>query len=293
MHKAMPKPLDDVEVSNSRVASPDANCLPTEIRLRNTPDWVNAKEQPGADDDLTVPTTTIRTSKRPVLRQISREFALPFTGAMLWTAWQMSVSPWSTSPITSAVATFGPAFFLFSWATGQVVRVRKQAFVEEGFRGVEARLQDALGQIETRIDGVIDTITGGASFCYLTLNDKGVLIQHVGGHPVYDLTAIIWNQMLSHGLEEGRISESCTFSAPYVMPGTLRYVEVDPAPIPDIWTKVNVVFYARNGTFIQRIRRSAPGCQHATRVERRINGKDSVIYEDIPPPLLSWEIDWN
>lgn len=113
----------------------------------------------------------LRSAGRPIIRlvktfkQILREFWIPFLVAVAWTVYTVWNSP-APARITSAIAIFGGAFFLVSWATGQVNRIRKQTHLDSNLKDIQTRLEGLLGQIESRTTEIVAQITGGQSFCY-------------------------------------------------------------------------------------------------------------------------------
>ena len=92
-------------------------------------------------------------SPAKTLKQMLREFWLPFVVAIVWTAYVIWTEPANLKTIITA---FGPAFFLASWMTGQFFRVRKQAILSKYFRRAEHAfpllvLEPEVGRI-SRID---------------------------------------------------------------------------------------------------------------------------------------------
>lgn len=82
----------------------------------------------------------------PIARSLLREFWLPAVVATAWTLY----SAYTAGPVWGLkeyVNVFGPSFFLVSWATGQVFRVKKQEDVEHKLSSLEANLNTLLDHV--------------------------------------------------------------------------------------------------------------------------------------------------
>jgi hypothetical protein len=131
------------------------------------------------------------------LKQLIREFWLPLLLAGTWTAYALFTDPLPID-LKSFVKTFGPAFFLVSWATGQFIRVSKQARVDTNLRSIQERIEHLLDLIEARTKEIVAQITGGDSFCYVSLFNidyqaklSGLIAINGGTHTVFDANARI------------------------------------------------------------------------------------------------------
>jgi hypothetical protein len=85
----------------------------------------------------------------PTIKRLFKEFWLPFLVAAAWTTYSL----YSTSrqvTLARVIEIFAPAFFLLSWLSGQIVRVRKQAAVEGSLSKVESRLEAVVSRLETQ-----------------------------------------------------------------------------------------------------------------------------------------------
>jgi hypothetical protein len=83
-----------------------------------------------------------------IIKQILKEFWLPFLGAVIWTAINYYNSKNHEMSWTTVVNISVPSFFFVSWLTGQYFRVKKQTDVT-----------NSLSTIENRINGILTDIT--------------------------------------------------------------------------------------------------------------------------------------
>jgi uncharacterized protein YoxC len=74
-------------------------------------------------------------------KRLVHEFWVPFLVASCWTLYRYHVSI-EGDVISTVVAAFAAAFFLASWATGQVVRVKRQQAVEDTLQTIVQRTND-------------------------------------------------------------------------------------------------------------------------------------------------------
>jgi hypothetical protein len=74
-----------------------------------------------------------------ILKQIFREFSLPFIIAIAWTGYVVGFH----GKLTEYVSNFAGSFFLTSWATGQINRIRREQHVKDSFASLRHQL-DAL-----------------------------------------------------------------------------------------------------------------------------------------------------
>ena len=229
------------------------------------------------------------------LEQLAKEFWIPFLVAAAWTGWMIcSTTDPKLSTWAVRIATFSTSFFLASWATGQVNRVRKQARVEDSFQSVEGRLDQVVTDLDTRTRTVIDSITGGESFCFLsyavTRQGGGVILAvQQGAYPLYDVHARIVDLDAFDRLEDApRIDQVF---------GTERNVDIGvlvPEHAKSIgdWMGVraerfNVFFTARNGSWVQYMRRARIENEWVTttRVIKNVEGAAVMLHEQIDPRL--------
>ncbi|WP_027456874.1 hypothetical protein [Dechloromonas agitata] len=124
--------------------------------------------------------------------QILREFWIPLLATPAWTAYVTWGKPIEFQKL---LETAGPTFFLVSWLTGQVFRIRKQENVQFGLGNIEQRVEAIVGNLEAAAKDVASYATGGDSFCYVAAgidqgSDKATLtVVHQGKYPIYAVTA--------------------------------------------------------------------------------------------------------
>jgi hypothetical protein len=129
------------------------------------------------------------------LKRILREFWVPATLAIAWTAYSFytRTGPWG---VKEAITAFGPSFFLVSWTTGQFFRIQKQSAVEQNLRSIESRISGLVDSLEQKTSDLASHITGGDSFCVLQFmahdlsrNVAQIVAIHHGEHTLYEVNA--------------------------------------------------------------------------------------------------------
>lgn len=233
------------------------------------------------------------------VRQLLKEFWIPSLLAVAWTAvrlWQQG-QPVS---ITDLIATFGPAFFLVSWATGQIVRIRRQARVEDSFTSVEMRLLAVTENLESTSQKVIGHVTGGESYCYFSFYSDGapaIMAVHQGDFPLYAVhaRAVDVDEFQKATAAGGSpISHDYQIEIGDLPPHTARPIPRELAQ--KNWRALNIFFSARNGYWSQLVRResSSVHAPAAIRVQRNnSDGQLEIMFEQIPPSLNADKIDWS
>lgn len=216
-------------------------------------------------------------------KQLLREFWIPGLIAASWTIYVVSVA--STITVEKVLATLGPSFFLASWLTGQVFRVRKQAGVESGLQRLEGRLNGLVDKIEADTRELLNHMTGGDSFCYMAVMDDNTnwIVIHEGDHHLQELSARIcdldipmdtpnWLQTANTHVSVGTLFKGmCTASS------LTR-------PLTGQRRRFNIFYSASNGTFCQELRLKNVGMGKwatATRVKR--DNSAEPLYEKIDP----------
>ena len=126
------------------------------------------RHQSGPAAGLPTETAMVSANWREVLLRVAKEFWFPAITAASWTAYATWGGPWSPKV---EVSVFAPAFFLVSWATGQLFRIGKQSAVDRNLRMIEERLVGLLGRIESSTTELIAHMTGGDSFCRVRFTD--------------------------------------------------------------------------------------------------------------------------
>lgn len=89
------------------------------------------------------------------VRQLLKEFWLPFAIALFWTinnVWVSREAGWS---ITKFVNVAAPTFFFVSWLTAQYFRVKKQEHVSTTLTFIEARVSDAIARLDMQTTNLV------------------------------------------------------------------------------------------------------------------------------------------
>ena len=196
-------------------------------------------------------------------KMLVREFWLPFALATVWTVFALmkALKPLN---ITSVMTIFGPTFFLFSWASGQFIRVRRQSHVESNLQTIQTRLEALLTQLETRTAEIVAQITGGDSFCFVQLmvdrqsNIAQLMAINGGKHPVFDAQLHIADLdcLDRASASKGAIPlETCNMvlRVPVVTPGhlaTIGQLSLGEGSV----RRFNIFWSARNGDHVQFLR---------------------------------------
>jgi hypothetical protein len=235
------------------------------------------------------------------LKLLLREFWVPLALAIGWTLYVHFAGP-PLGSLKAIVTTFGPAFFLASWATGQFIRVRRQSHVESNLRTIQSRLESLLTQIETRTSDLLAQITGGDSFCYVQLfdiqqNTAHILAVNTSAHPVFNGSG---NMADLECLERAFASKGAihpttcynTLHVPNLAPG--KAGEIGQLSLGEgIVRRFNIFWSARNGDWIQLLRLAKVNgiWRSATRVTRGT----TVLHEDLQPdfPRDALGSDWK
>lgn len=129
-----------------------------------------------------------------VFKQIVREFWLQFVISLIWSFWKINFDFSSEKGIENFISNFGACFFLSSWFFGQVIRVKKQQKIESHLDSLTNNLQRLISNLEISAQKIIDNVTGGKSFLYMTIgninhekNIGQIIFLHSGDNPVYDV----------------------------------------------------------------------------------------------------------
>lgn len=213
-------------------------------------------------------------------KQLLKEFWIPGLIAVGWTTY---VTSGEVVTFEKVLAAFGPSFFLASWLTGQVFRVRKQAGVESGLLVLETRLNGLVDKIEGSTLELLNHMTGGESFCYMAVmaDNYNWMVVHQGDHHLQNLSARVcdldvpmdgpnWMQEANKSIEIGTLfREMCS------MAGSV-------APLTGQQRRFNIFYTASNGLFTQelRLKNVGPGkWASATRVFR--DNREAPLYEKV------------
>ncbi len=218
-----------------------------------------------------------RTAK--VLRQVVREFWLPLAIAGAWTAYSLWHKPFT---VRAAVNVLGPAFFLVSWMTGQVFRIKKQESVQSGLSSLETRLEGLIGQLTQTALELTSYATGGDSYCYFSIGaheggKSSWAAVHEGKYPLYNVHARIVDLDLFHKTNDP-LKADRVLTIGDMAPGQavmLMSMDLGAGEKKDF----NVFFSARNGLVTQliRFRRVNGQWTQAIRVLDRARGAEPIL----------------
>nr|WP_315489905.1 hypothetical protein [uncultured Rhodoferax sp.] len=145
--------------------------------------------------------------------RLLKEFWLPALIAIAWTAYVTIVStdPWT---VKALVANFGPAFFLTSWATGQLFRVKKQADVESKLVQIERRAESLLQKLDGHLEDFKGYIYGAPSGVHLiprvaSPNRLNLALENPSRYPVIDFCGTVSVHHVSEdsGIANPRITQ--------------------------------------------------------------------------------------
>ncbi len=231
--------------------------------------------------------------KKQVLMQLLKEFWIP---GLLATGWTVYVSWEETISIQSLLGNFGPSFFLASWLTGQVFRVRKQAGVEGSLTNVQKRMESVIERLEHTANNLQSHITGGGSYCYYEIlpqylegdDQFELVIKKEGSFTLYNVSAWVRD---FRGAGENRVIETVVLGdiGGQIMPGyRIFHFDFDTA------RSFTVTFEARNGWFSQdiRFRLVDEKWQFASRVSVKKNVVREQVSDDFPR-LPDGNPDWS
>jgi hypothetical protein len=240
-----------------------------------------------------------------ILKQLLKEFLLPFAVALGWTFFNIYELPKGGLSLQSFVNVFGPSFFFASWLAAQWHRVTKQQKVEAGLTGIEASVNRTLQALEEKTADLIGHISGGESVCYL-IGPQPVadvwtqlVLVHVGKHPLYEISARIVDldefEKIKHNLTTNNIQQA-EFHRQYgnLIVGHVRMLQENIVLGSGNSRRFNIFFIGKNGGFTQllRCRRVSEQWLFATKVVR----SDRTFFEHIPegyPLKPDGMVDWD
>lgn len=239
-----------------------------------------------------------------IAKQLSREFAIPFSVALLWMVYNLAAPTNGTGEkIRKAVNVVGPAFFFVSWLFSQYFRVAKQQKTDDTLELINKRIAENLDVLRDETSNVINYVTGGDSFCYLVfIQDNGlgmlpVAIVHSGKYPLHDVKVRIVDvdKLQSQPVTLESMQRNEIRFEISSMPSTSATLTPHRVNLETPYgTKFNVFFSARNGMFQQSIRYKWVNGRRplATQVTR----DGVVLYEhvDADYPLdADGAVDWS
>lgn len=132
---------------------------------------------------------------KKVIKQVIREFWMQFVLSIVWGLYKIKGDFTGEKAVETFITNFGACFFLTSWFFGQILRVKKQQTVETHLELLTNNLQKLIADLELTSKRIIDNVTGGKSFLYMTIanidhnRDIGkITFIHSGDNPVYDVS---------------------------------------------------------------------------------------------------------
>jgi hypothetical protein len=161
-----------------------------------------------------------------IAKQLLKEFWLPFSIALIWTATVLELPTVSQWKGVAFFEKFGPAFFLASWGIAQFFRIKKQQKVDDGLKSIETNISKLVSEldqktkdlvskshdIDVKVSSLVDTldqktkdlighVNGGDSVCFISINlDLGfdsARLHVVGTYPLFDVQAAVLEQRAS------------------------------------------------------------------------------------------------
>lgn len=220
-----------------------------------------------------------------VAKQLLKEFWMPAVGAVVWILFSYTTA---TRPqdVGSLVGQFSAAFFFFSWMTGQIFRVSKQARTEKSFTAIEARVGDLVSDLQRETKQLKDLATGGDGFAYFIFTNSDwdnpkPFATIEGSNPLYGVKARVTDVQKFERLPQKTfltLSEAeKVFDLGDMTPGYGAFISSFPPFEPGI-QDYNIAFSARNGGWTQltRARRVDGTWTFATLVTRDAAEADST-----------------
>ena len=229
--------------------------------------------------------------------QLVREFWIPFLVSVAWTTFAV----WGPDvTVQNIISNFGSSFFLASWLTGQIFRVRKQAGVEASFGSVEQRLNHLVGELEAKTQSMISYITGGDSYLsFFPVSFGGTKILwiaiHKGNYSLPQVKVTITDVEILKGKFKPQGDER--FVKKHEL-GDFHRGTNQRVGDSEVGTRERFSFriatFSRNGTFVQEIRfvRLNGGLHYASRITGPLGPVHEEIQRDYP---LNSEgrVDWD
>ncbi len=250
--------------------------------------------------------STKPTRRFPTVKQLAKEFFVPFLVAGIWTAYNWFDSADGDRTVKSSINVFGPAFFLASWGISQWFRVKKQQKIDSGLEKIETAVAQALSNIQETTSDVIGNVTGGESACYLAASKpeentlRMMCVVHHGKHPLYEVHMRIFDCDMAaermrnnEPIRMGDLSENNVQVGPLAV-GMAKIIPTEINLGDAKSRRFNIFFSARNGTFTQllRWRKVEDGWMCASQLWR----DEQVLYERIDPgfPLnAEGQVEWE
>lgn len=226
--------------------------------------------------------TKSNTKASTMTRQLVREFWFPGVLALCWTSY--SIWQGDVSGVHGFIKTFGPAFFLASWATAQYFRVSKQARVESDLKRLQIQTNDLLKRLDSTASRLSELATGGSSFCFVTFrnvstaNQKALMdIAVIGRAPMYDVRMRVTNIEMLRDYVEKDDTTGAVYKASFERNfGNIasRYLDIRDWPTlgPYPVHTFNIEWTARNGSYLQQYRMRLVDGRWSNRIRIRDSG---------------------
>lgn len=237
-----------------------------------------------------------------ILRQLTKEYWLPFVIACIWTFINIYKKEWNALSFVNVdfVNIFGASFILLSWFSEQYFRITGEAKVDNNLEKIEKRANDILNSLEARTALIFSQISGGNSFCYVTvsqdyLGERNLTVSHQGEYPLYDLTinVIDLDKFNEHAANPEYAHEyQKVFSIGTMLPRQTNNLCTITLSNQEISKSFNVFFSARNGIFHEQLRLRNVNNEwvSAIKVDR-----EKTLLESVPenyPRNANGEVDW-
>lgn len=201
-------------------------------------------------------------------KQLVKEFCIPIILASIWTYFS---ADFTKNTFFDLIKIFGPSFFLFSWAGGQILRVIKQTKVENSFKEVIGsfknvtieidKLNKKINSLNNELGNVSDKIIGatlgGENFPRIIIYkiqgpEKGgrMYIINEGKWPLYDVIGNFQDNLSPD--ENPELKNS--FSYPTIAIGGMFEVAREVSMDPVKGMHIVVEFSTRNNRFLQLLK---------------------------------------
>jgi hypothetical protein len=226
-------------------------------------------------------------SKWNIAKQLAVEFSFPLIVATIWVIYKGFGPP---LVVADVIENFMKSFFLASWATSQIFRVRKQEGVESSFASLKKRLETMIDDFQQKSLWTINHITGGDSYCYAEPQlDRpsyaGIRwdVKNSGDFPMYQVTAKIvdldWNSRLPSGLLQTRSEEVALGDIPCEAIRFIDWNHFGDEPTQHF----TITFDSRNGRIIQDVRIKLIDGERAVAYRLTKDGEMPIVLKEVVP----------
>lgn len=212
--------------------------------------------------------------------QLFKEFGVPAALSFLWSLYSVR----NKSPMLDMafMKDFFLTFFAVAWWFGQWNRVKKQQKVEGGLKDIEANIKNLLLNLDEKTLDLAGHLTGGDSFCYVFPIPGAPAFCVQGKYALHEISAqFIDFQHPEHSHEDFSMRPINWIKIETALPGMGIPFNQD-MRLYGTARDFNINFYARNGSFVQKIR------------FRLVNGtwrRASLVIRANPPETLQEVVD--